>query len=93
MSNANSIIIALDGCGIDGKGSKRNKYGVQAGYKYINTFANLNLDLQLEFQFRQALYPFREKTRLSIHGNWRTPLTPSSLSKFPGWGSFATNLY
>ena len=60
--------------GIDGKGSKRNKYGVQAGYKYINAFKISNLDLQLEFNSARP-YTFQEKQDYQSYSNWRTPLT------------------
>lgn len=60
--------------GIDGKGSKRNKYGVQAGYKYINAFEVSNLDLQLEFNSARP-YTFQEKFDYQSFSNWRTPLT------------------
>lgn len=60
--------------GIDGKGSKRNKYGVQAGYKYINAFEISNLDLQLEFNTARP-YTFQEKFDHQSYTNWRTPLT------------------
>ncbi|SFN58459.1 hypothetical protein SAMN04488519_10146 [Algoriphagus ornithinivorans] len=60
--------------GIDGKGSKRNKYGVQAGYKYINALEVSNLDLQLEFNSARP-YTFQEKFDYQSFSNWRTPLT------------------
>ncbi|WP_175574402.1 hypothetical protein [Algoriphagus marinus] len=60
--------------GIDGKGSKRNKYGVQAGYKYINAFKISNLDLQVEFNTARP-YTFQEKQDYQSYSNWRTPLT------------------
>ncbi len=60
--------------GIDGKGSKRNKYGIQAGYKYINAFTISNLDLQLEFNSARP-YTFQEKQDYQSYSNWRTPLT------------------
>ncbi len=60
--------------GIDGKGSKRNKYAVQAGYKYINAFKISNLDLQLEFNTARP-YTFQEKQNYQSYSNWRTPLT------------------
>jgi len=60
--------------GIDGKGSKRNKYGMQAGYKYINAFKVSNLDLQLEFNSARP-YTFQEKQDYQSYSNWRTPLT------------------
>lgn len=60
--------------GIDGKGSKRNKFGAQAGYKYINAFGLSNLDLQLEFNAARP-YTFQEKFDNQSYSNWRTPLT------------------
>lgn len=60
--------------GIDGKGSKRNKYGIQAGYKYINAFSISNLDLQLEWNQARP-YTFQEKTDFQSYSNWRLPLT------------------
>ena len=60
--------------GIDGKGSKRNKYGVQAGYKYIDAFEVSNLDLQVEFNTARP-YTFQEKIDYQSYSNWRTPLT------------------
>ena len=60
--------------GIDGKGSKRNKYGVQAGYKFINAFEISNLDMQLEFNSARP-YTFQEKFDYQSFSNWRTPLT------------------
>lgn len=60
--------------GISGKGSKRNKYGVQLGYKYINVFGVSNLDFQ--FEWNQARpYTFQEKVDYQSYSNWRTPLT------------------
>ncbi|MDI1321762.1 MAG: hypothetical protein PSV36_03370 [Algoriphagus sp.] len=59
---------------ISGEGSKRNKYGVQLGYKYINVFGVSNLDFQ--FEWNQARpYTFQEKTEYQSYSNWRTPLT------------------
>ncbi|WP_297335927.1 hypothetical protein [Algoriphagus sp.] len=60
--------------GIDGKGSKRNKYGVQAGFKYMNAFKVSNLDLQAEFNTARP-YTFQEKVDYQSYSNWRTPLT------------------
>ncbi|MDF2157586.1 hypothetical protein [Algoriphagus sp. CAU 1675] len=60
--------------GIDGKGSKRNKYGVQLGYKYLNVLDISNLDLQLEFNTARP-YTFQEKFDYQSYTNWRTPLT------------------
>ena len=60
--------------GIDGQGSKRNKYGIQAGYKYINVLGLSNLDLQLEFNTARP-YTFQEKFDYQSFSNWRTPLT------------------
>ncbi|MHA7131005.1 hypothetical protein [Algoriphagus namhaensis] len=60
--------------GIDGKKSKRNKYGVQAGYKYINVFNISNLDLQLEYNSARP-YTFQEKQDFQSYSNWRNPLT------------------
>lgn len=60
--------------GIDGKGSKRNKYGIQAGYKYINALGVKNLDLQLEWNQARP-YTFQEKFDFQSYSHWRTPLT------------------
>ena len=60
--------------GIDGKGSKRNKYGIQAGYKYINALGIKNLDLQLEWNQARP-YTFQEKFDFQSYSHWRTPLT------------------
>jgi len=60
--------------GIDGKNSKRNKYGVQAGFKYIDMFKISNLDLQLEYNSARP-YTFQEKNDYQSYSNWRTPLT------------------
>lgn len=60
--------------GQDGKGSKRNKYGIQAGYKYMDLFKISNLDLQLEFNSARP-YTFQEKNDYQSYSNWRTPLT------------------
>lgn len=60
--------------GIDGKGSKRNKYGIQAGYKYINALGVKNLDLQLEWNQARP-YTFQEKFDYQSYSHWRTPLT------------------
>lgn len=59
---------------IDGKGSKRNKYGIQAGYQYINAFGLKNLDLQLEWNQARP-YTFQEKFDYQSYSHWRTPLT------------------
>jgi hypothetical protein len=59
---------------IDGEGSKRNKYGAQLGYKYINVLGVNNLDFQ--FEWNQARpYTFQEKVDYQSYSNWRTPLT------------------
>lgn len=60
--------------GIDGKGSKRNKYGIQAGYKYINALGISNLDLQLEWNQARP-YTFQEKFDYQSYSNWKMPLT------------------
>lgn len=59
--------------GISGKGSKRNKYAVQMGYKYINVLGAKNLDFQLEWNQARP-YTFQEKMDHQSHSNWRTPL-------------------
>lgn len=59
---------------IDGEGSKRNKHGVQLGYKYINVMGVKNLDLQLEWNQARP-YTFQEKVEHQSYSNWRTPLT------------------
>ena len=60
--------------GQDGKNSKRNKYGLQAGFKYIDLFKVSNLDLQLEYNSARP-YTFQEKVDYQSYSNWRTPLT------------------
>lgn len=60
--------------GIDGKNSKRNKYGIQAGFKYIDVLKVSNLDLQLEFNSARP-YTYQEKHDYQSYSNWRTPLT------------------
>lgn len=60
--------------GIDCKGSKRNKYGVQAGYKCINAFKISNLDLHLEYNSARP-YTFQKKQNFQSYSNLRTPLT------------------
>ncbi|WP_057939326.1 hypothetical protein [Algoriphagus resistens] len=60
--------------GQDGEGSKRNKFGIQAGYKYMDLFKISNLDLQLEFNSARP-YTFQEKINYQSYSNWRTPLT------------------
>lgn len=60
--------------GVDGKNSKRNKYGIQAGFKYIDMFKVSNLDLQLEYNSARP-YTFQEKNDYQSYSNWRTPLT------------------
>ncbi len=59
---------------IDGDGSKRNKYGAQLGYKYINVFGLKNLDFQLEWNQARP-YTFQEKFEHQSYSNFRTPLT------------------
>ena len=59
---------------IDGDGSKRNKYGAQAGLKYINALNISNLDFQLEWNQARP-YTFQEKVDHQSYSNWRTPLT------------------
>ncbi|WP_425636084.1 hypothetical protein ACPUEN_11865 [Algoriphagus yeomjeoni] len=60
--------------GIDGKNSKRNKYGVQMGYKYMDVLGVSNLDFQLEWNQARP-YTFQEKFDYQSYSNWRTPLT------------------
>lgn len=60
--------------GIDGRQSSRNKYGLQAGYKYINAFKVSNLDLQLEYNQARP-YTYQEKFDFQSFTNFRTPLT------------------
>ncbi len=60
--------------GIDGKNSKRNKYALQVGYKYIDLFKISNLDLQVEYNTARP-YTFQEKFDYQSYSNWRTPLT------------------
>ena len=59
--------------GIDGKQSLRNKYGLQAGYKYIDVFNISNLDLQLEYNQARP-YTYQEKFDFQSFSNYRTPL-------------------
>jgi hypothetical protein len=59
---------------IDGEGSKRNKYGAQLGYKYINALGLNNLDFQLEWNQARP-YTFQEKVDYQSYSNWNTPLT------------------
>ena len=59
---------------IDGEGSKRNKYGAQLGYKYINVLGVNNLDFQLEWNQARP-YTFQEKVDYQSYSNWNTPLT------------------
>lgn len=59
---------------IDGDGSKRNKYGAQLGYKYINVLGVNNLDFQLEWNQARP-YTFQEKVDYQSYSNWNTPLT------------------
>jgi hypothetical protein len=59
---------------IDGEGSKRNKYGAQLGYKYINVLGLNNLDFQLEWNQARP-YTFQEKVDYQSYSNWNTPLT------------------
>lgn len=59
---------------IDGEGSKRNKYGAQLGYKYINMLGLDNLDFQLEWNQARP-YTFQEKVDHQSYSNWNTPLT------------------
>jgi hypothetical protein len=58
---------------ISGEGSKRNKYGAQLGYKYINVLGLPNLDFQLEWNQARP-YTFQEKVDYQSYSNWRTPL-------------------
>ncbi|WP_291786500.1 hypothetical protein [Cecembia sp.] len=60
--------------GIDGSQSLRNKYGLQAGYKYIDVFNISNLDLQLEYNQARP-YTYQEKFEFQSFSNYRTPLT------------------
>jgi hypothetical protein len=59
---------------ISGEGSKRNKYGAQMGYKYMNVLGAKNLDFQLEWNQARP-YTFQEKVDHQSYSNWRTPLT------------------
>lgn len=59
---------------IDGEGSKRNKYGAQLGYKYINALGLNNLDFQMEWNQARP-YTFQEKVDYQSYSNWNTPLT------------------
>ncbi len=60
--------------GISGKGSSRNKHGVQLGYKYVDVAGINNLDFQMEYnQARPYLY--QEKSAYQSYTHYRTPLT------------------
>ncbi len=59
--------------GISGKNSIRNKHGIQAGYKYINSFGIDNLDLQLEYNQARP-YTYQEKRAYQSYSHYRTPL-------------------
>jgi hypothetical protein len=60
--------------GIDGQNSRRNKHGLQLGYKYIDLFKIPNLDLQLEYNQARP-YTYQEKFEYGSFTNYRTPLT------------------
>jgi len=60
--------------GIDGNNSRRNKHGLQIGYKYIDLFKIPNLDLQLEYNQARP-YTYQEKFEYGSFTNYRTPLT------------------
>ena len=60
--------------GIDGRQSSRNKYGLQAGLKYINALNINNLDLQLEYNQARP-YTYQEKFPYQSFTQYRTPLT------------------
>ncbi|GAB3651855.1 hypothetical protein GCM10028791_21060 [Echinicola sediminis] len=59
--------------GVDGENSKRNKHGMQLGYKYINVFGVPNLDLQLEYNQARP-YTYQEKEEYQAYTSYRTPL-------------------
>ncbi|GGF23880.1 hypothetical protein [Echinicola rosea] len=59
--------------GVDGKNSKRNKHGLQLGYKYINVFQIKNLDLQLEYNQARP-YTYQEKFDHQAYTHYRTPI-------------------
>ena len=60
--------------GVDGENSRRNKHGLQLGYKYIDLFKIPNLDLQLEYNQARP-YTYQEKFEYGSFTNYRTPLT------------------
>jgi len=60
--------------GVDGQNSRRNKHGLQLGYKYIDLFKIPNLDLQLEYNQARP-YTYQEKFEYGSFTNYRTPLT------------------
>jgi hypothetical protein len=59
---------------ISGKGSSRNKHGVQLGYKYIDFAGIENLDFQLEYNQARP-FTFQEKFDYQSYTNYRIPLT------------------
>ncbi|MFC4873101.1 hypothetical protein [Negadavirga shengliensis] len=59
---------------ITGRGSRRNKHGVQLGYKYINVAGINNLDWQLEYN-QVRPFTYQEKFEYQSFSNYRTPLT------------------
>ncbi len=60
--------------GINGENSRRNKHGLQLGYKYINAFQVSNLDVQLEYNQARP-YTYQEKFEHQSYTHYRTPLT------------------
>ncbi|MBT0812227.1 hypothetical protein KIH41_13155 [Litoribacter ruber] len=60
--------------GIDGENSRRNKHGVQLGYKYVDAFKISNLDFQVEYN-QVRPYTYQEKFEYGSFTNYRTPLT------------------
>lgn len=59
---------------IEGINSRRNKHGLQLGYKYIDVFGVSNLDVQMEYN-QVRPYTYQEKFAYTSFTNYRTPLT------------------
>ncbi|MEX0883391.1 MAG: hypothetical protein WDZ72_07950 [Cyclobacteriaceae bacterium] len=60
--------------GTTGKGSSRNKHGVQLGCKYVDVAGINNLDLQMEYNQARP-YMYQEKFNHQSFSNYRMPLT------------------
>lgn len=59
---------------ITGQGSRRNKHGLQLGYKYVDVGGIDHLDLQLEYN-QVRPFTYQEKFEYQSFSNYRTPLT------------------